>query len=185
MLDAATPAQPDLGAELAHAVSVFVTHFWWLILIVAALFAARGIAWLAAERRLARSGIEEIDQMSGVAFERRLAYLFRSAGYHVEQTRARGDYGADLVLERNGLRTVVQAKRWTKNVGVKAVQEAVAAKPMYRCECAMVVANRYFTQRARRLAEANNVTLWNRDDLVRELSRLKTVSVVDSAVDML
>src|SRR5579862_2994442 len=117
-----------------HAFGVFVGHFWWLILIVLALFAARGIAWLVAERRLARSGIEEIDAMGGVTFERRLSHLFNCLGYRVEQTRARGDYGADLILARDGIRTVVQAKRWTKNVGVKAVQEAVAAKPMYRCD---------------------------------------------------
>lgn len=63
-------------------------------------------------------------------------------------------------------------KRWTKNVGDKAVQEAVAAKPMYRCDRAMVVTNRYFTGQAKRLAQANDVALWDRDDLVRELVRI-------------
>lgn len=86
-----------------------------------------------------------------------------------EQTRARGDYGADLVLEKDGARAVVQAKRWSRNVGVKAVQEAVAAKPLYRCDYSMVVTNRYFTEQARRLAKANDVRLWNRDDLVGAL----------------
>lgn len=120
-----------------HALGDFVSHFWWLILIVAAILTARGIVWLIRERRLARSGISGIDRMDGITFERRLAHLFTSRSYRVEQTRARGDYGADLVLEKNGARTVVQAKRWKKNVGVKAVQEAVAAKPMYRCDYSM------------------------------------------------
>jgi restriction system protein len=152
-----------------HALGDFVSHFWWLILIVAAILAVRGAVWLVRERRLARSGISEIDRMEGITFERRLAYLFTSRGYRVEQTRTRGDYGADLVLEKDGARTVVQAKRWKKNVGVKAIQEAVAAKPMYRCNYSMVVTNRYFTEQARRLAKANGVRLWNRDDLVRAL----------------
>lgn len=169
MLATAKPKQPQLVPELTHALGVFVTHFWWLILIVAAILLGRGIVWLVRERRLARSGIHEIDRMNGLTFERRLAHLFAGLGYRVEQTRARGDYGADLVLEQNGQRTVVQAKRWTKNVGVKAVQEAVAAKPMYRCDRAMVVTNRYFTEQAKRLAKANEVTLWNRDELVRAL----------------
>ena len=34
-----------------------------------------------------------------------------------------GDYGADLVLDNKKGRTVVQAKRYSKPVGVKAVQE--------------------------------------------------------------
>jgi restriction system protein len=75
------------------------------------------------------------------------------------------------VVERDGVRTIVQAKRWTKNVGVKAVQEAVAAKPMYRCEQAMVVTNRHFTAQAQELAHANLVTLWDRERLVNALLR--------------
>ena len=169
MLATAQPKQPQVAPVLTHALGDFVSHFWWLILIVAALLAARGVVWLIRERRLARSGISEIDRMDGITFERRLAHLFASRGYRVEQTRARGDYGADLVLEKDGARTVVQAKRWKKNVGVKAVQEAVAARPMYRCDYSMVVTNRYFTEQASRLARANGVRLWNRDDLVRAL----------------
>ncbi len=169
MLAAAQPKAPQLLPTLTHALGSFASQYWWLILIIAALFVARGIVWLVQERRLARSGISEIDQMDGITFERRLAHLFSGRGYSVEQTRARGDYGADLVLERGGVRTVVQAKRWTKNVGVKAIQEAVAAKPMYHCDYAMVVTNRYFTEPAQRLAKTNGVRLWNRDELVRAL----------------
>ncbi|MGH3026557.1 MAG: restriction endonuclease, partial [Gaiellaceae bacterium] len=144
-------------------------HYWWLLLMIGAVFAGRGLVWLVRERRLARSGIDEIDAMDGFTFERRLVHLFAGLGYRVEETRARGDYGADLILVKNGERTVVQAKCWRKNVGVKAVQEAVAAKPMYRCDRAMVVTNRYFTQQAKRLARANGVSLWSRDELVRAL----------------
>jgi len=169
MLSTAQPKAPQVAPMLTHAFGNFASHFWWLILIVAALFIARGVVWLIRERRLARSGIGEIDLMGGVTFERRLAHLFSARGYRVTQTQARGDYGADLVLEKDGARTVVQAKRWKKNVGVKAIQEAVAAKPMYRCDYAMVVTNRYFTEQAQRLARANGVRLWNRNDLVRAL----------------
>jgi restriction system protein len=171
VLGATQPHPPNLVHAVTRAVGPFLTHFWWLVLIVGALLLARGIQWLITERRLARSGIGEIDQMDGITFERRLVHLFNALGYNVEQTRARGDYGADLVLERDSVRIVVQAKRWTKNVGVKAIQEAVAAKPMYRCERAMVVTHRYFTDQAKRLARANDVRLWDRDELVSALLR--------------
>ncbi|HLK13343.1 MAG TPA: restriction endonuclease [Fimbriimonadaceae bacterium] len=163
------PRPPELLPALTHALGSTLSNFWWLVLLVGAVFAARGVLWVVRERRLARSGISEIDEMDGITFERRLKHLFASRGYQVEETRARGDYGADLVLEKDGVRTVVQAKRWTKNVGVKAIQEAVAAKPMYHCDHAMVVTNRYFTEPAQRLAEANDVRLWNRDELMRAL----------------
>jgi restriction system protein len=163
------PQPPSLLHILTRAVGPFVEHFWWLLLIVGGLFLVRGIRWLIAERRLGRSGITEVDRMDGITFERRLDHLFTDLGYRVERTRARGDYGGDLVLEKDGVRTVVQAKRWTKNVGVKAVQEAVAAKPIYGCARAIVVTNRYFTDQAKRLATANDVGLWNRDRLVDAL----------------
>jgi restriction system protein len=171
VLGVVQPKQPNFAHVLTHALGPFLSHFWWLLLIVGALFLARGIQWFVAERRLARSGIAEIDRMDGITFERRLVHLFSGLGYRVERTRARGDYGADLVLEKEGVRTVVQAKRWTKNVGVKAIQEAVAAKPMYRCDRAIVVTNRYFTEQAKTLAKANKVGLWNRDELVSALLR--------------
>jgi restriction system protein len=63
----------------------------------------------------------------------------------------------------------VQAKRWTKNVGIKAVQEANAAPAVYGCSNAMVVTNRYFTDAAKKLASANDVALWDRDHLVKAL----------------
>lgn len=120
-------------------------------------------------RRPSKSGIAEIDQMNGQTFEIFLGTLFRRLGYAVEITRYRGDYGADLVVSKGGRRTAVQAKRWSKHVGLKAVQEAVAAKGVYDCDAALVVANREFTQQARGLARANKVELWDREELVKKL----------------
>jgi restriction system protein len=98
-----------------------------------------------------------------------LSTLFRRLGYRVEVTQLRGDYGADLVVTNDTKRTAVQAKRLSKRVGVKAVQEAAAAKGFYRCDSALVVADREFTQQAQKLARANRVELWGREVLVSKL----------------
>lgn len=121
--------------------------------------------------KVRRSGITEIDLMSGIDFEQRLYFLFRNLGYKSELTAEGADFGADLIIERNGIRTVVQAKRLAKPVGVSAIQQAVAAKGLYDCETAMVVTNSHFTTPAIRLAETNEVTLWERSDLIRALSK--------------
>ncbi len=120
-------------------------------------------------RRLAASGIENIDRMDGKTFEQCLATLFAQQGYHVIQTPYRGDWGADLVLLKDGVHTVVQAKRYQKSVGVRAVQEAVAAKAKYHCREAMVVTNSTFTRQAIELAQANWVILWDREKLINQL----------------
>jgi restriction system protein len=104
--------------------------------------------------------------MSGLKFEEYLRALFRKLGYKVIKTRHVGDYGGDLVVVKNGVRTLVQAKRYNKKVGLDAIQQAVAAKPHYNCRQAMVVTNSYFTNQAFTLARSNYVKLWNRNRLV-------------------
>ena len=51
----------------------------------------------------------------------------------------------DLVLEQDGSRIIVQAKRYSQPVGVKGVQEAYAARPHYRAGAAWVISNSTFT----------------------------------------
>jgi restriction system protein len=79
------------------------------------------------------------------------------------------DYGADLIIEKDGIRTVVQAKRWRVYVGEDAVREAYSAKNYYNCTEAMVVTNNNFSNMAWNLAKVNNVKLWNRPYLIRML----------------
>lgn len=52
--------------------------------------------------RLKKSGIEDILQMDGFQFEHYLATLFRGNGYTVKVTSSRGDFGADLLLNKDG-----------------------------------------------------------------------------------
>jgi restriction system protein len=117
--------------------------------------------------QLRSAGMDQIDGMDGVTFERRLKVLFSQLGYSVEETPRGGDFGGDLVLCKDGIRTVVQAKRWKRPVGVKAIQEAAAARGYYGCSAAMVVTNSRFTERAQQLARANNVVLWDRSRLAK------------------
>lgn len=119
--------------------------------------------------RLAKSGIAEIDKLNGEDFEKYLEILFHKLGYNVKRTPYRGDFGADLVLQKDGAQTVVQAKRYQRSVGVKAIQEAVAAKDYYQCDKAMVVTNSHYSQQAKKLAAANKVELWDRTQLVDQL----------------
>lgn len=146
----------------------------WLLIF--ALAFRYGLPWFIAhqrKKRLAASGIADIDTMDGKALEQYLEVLFSKLGYKVERTRYVGDYGADLITRKDGVKTVIQAKRYKKAVGIKAVQEAVAAKGMYDCTEAMVVTNSTYTRAAIELARANRVALWDRDRLVETLLRVK------------
>ncbi|OMD43532.1 restriction endonuclease [Paenibacillus odorifer] len=116
--------------------------------------------------RLKKSGIAEIDKMEGIQFEKYLGHLFRAQGYKTEVTKAAGDYGADLIIEKDGKKIVVQAKRYNKNVGIKAVQEAQASIAHYGASEAWVVSNSDYTAAAYDLAKSNRVKLINREALI-------------------
>lgn len=145
----------------------------WPLIGLGALLAVAVVIKLALQaaerRRLEHSGIRDIDRMAGRTFEKYLAVVFRKHGYRVELTRASKDQGADLVITKDGRRTAVQAKRWKQHVGNSAVQEIVAAKAIYKAEHAMIVTNSFFTKPAQQLARANDVVLWDRNQLVAEL----------------
>lgn len=116
--------------------------------------------------RLKRSGIADIDKMKGRQFEIYLGHLFTAHGYKTEVTQAAGDYGADLVTSKAGKKIVVQAKRYSKNIGLKAVQEAHTAMNHYGASEAWVVSNRDYTEQAYTLARSNGVRLVNREKLI-------------------
>ncbi|WP_150272204.1 restriction endonuclease [Paenibacillus tepidiphilus] len=116
--------------------------------------------------RLKRSGIADIDKMEGIQFEKYLGHLFRAQGYKAEVTRAVGDYGADLIIQKDGRKIVVQAKRYNKNVGIKAVQEAQASIAHYGASEAWVVSNSDYTAATYELAQSNRVKLINREVLI-------------------
>lgn len=52
------------------------------------------------KHKLVKSGISDIDKMSGEVFEKYLEVLFERLGYKVERTRYIGDYGADLIVKK-------------------------------------------------------------------------------------
>lgn len=110
--------------------------------------------------------IDDVDTMAGVTFEAYVAELFRLQGYKIQTTALSGDYGIDLIIAKDGIRTGVQTKRYSKPVNQAAVREAVAGMKQYKCSRSMVVTNNYFTKFAVDLAKTNECVLIDRDALV-------------------
>ena len=119
-------------------------------------------AW---QQRFGAAQAAELDQLSGVEFEGYLAGLFRTQGYTAELTPTSGDYGADLILTKDGRRIAVQAKRYVGSVGVAAVQEALSGQAYYQCHTAWVIATGAFTPNALELAEKSGVKMIGRSEI--------------------
>lgn len=116
------------------------------------------------------NGLRHLDNLDGIEFEHVVAGLLSSRGYQTEVTKASGDYGVDVIATKDGVRFAVQVKRYTGNVSLPAVSEAVAGARHWRCHASMVVTNSYFTSAAKKLAETNGCVLIDRDMLGKWLT---------------
>lgn len=109
-----------------------------------------------------RAGMTVIDGMSGVEFEGYVAARLRRAGWQVRFTPAVGDYGVDLIAEKDGQSVAIQCKRHGKSVGVAAVQQVVSGALHHGCTRSLVVSNQEFTTAARQLAYTHRCQLIGR-----------------------
>jgi len=111
--------------------------------------------------------------LSGHEFEEYVQRLFELLGYMAIRTPLTGDQGADLIIARNNIKTVIQLKKYTGSISNKAIQEVVAAKNYYKADKAMVITNSSFTEGAIDLALANGVELWDGEKIKKVISGLK------------
>lgn len=106
--------------------------------------------------------LSAIDAMDGSEFERYVATRLTRAGWRVTFTRAVGDYGVDLIAEKDGHRAAIQCKRYGKSVGVAAVQQVVSGARHHGCTRSIVVSNQEFTAAAKQLATTHGCQLIGR-----------------------
>ena len=132
-----------------------------IILVCAAAMAASAVLYL--RQRVRRRRPEEFDLMEGHDFEYYCAELLKKRGFQeVEVTRSSGDYGIDILAEKDGVTYAIQCKCYTSPVGVKAVQEAYAGRDYYDRMVGAVLTNQYFTQPAVEAAGRLKILLWDR-----------------------
>lgn len=106
---------------------------------------------------------DEFQDMEGHEFEYFCADLLRQKGFiEVEVTKGSGDYGIDILAEKEGVTYAVQCKCYTSPVGVKAIQEAYAGRDYYDRMVGAVMTNQYFTSPAAEAAGKLKILLWDR-----------------------
>ena len=116
--------------------------------------------------RLRKRNIKPLpmDEMEGHDFEYYCADLLKNDGFlNVEVTKGSGDFGVDILAERDGISYAFQCKCYDKPIGVKAVQEIYAGRDYYNRMVGVVITNQYYTQPAVELAEKLKIVLWDRD----------------------
>lgn len=131
-----------------------------MIILCICLLCAVGI-WLFVRARKQRP--HDMDVMEGHDFEYFCADLLRKKGFlEVEVTKGSGDYGVDILAEKDGVTYAIQCKCYGVPVGVKAVQEAYAGRDYYDRMVGAVMTNQYFTSPAVEAAKKLKILLWDR-----------------------
>jgi len=116
---------------------------------------------------------DSMDLLEGHDFEVYCAELLKRRGFQeVEITKGSGDYGVDILAEKEGVTYAIQCKRYTAPVGVKAVQEAYAGRDYYDRMVGAVLTNQYFTQPAVEAAKKLKILLWDRGYLESMLEEM-------------
>ncbi|MDY2944764.1 MAG: restriction endonuclease [Lachnospiraceae bacterium] len=119
-------------------------------------------------RRKRREEFVPMDDLEGHEFEFYCADLLQGSGFHdVTVTRGSGDYGADILCEKDGVTYAVQCKTYSSPIGVFAVQQAAAGRDYYDRMVGAVMTNQYYTKNAETAAKKLKILLWDRSDIER------------------
>ena len=181
--------------DFLYSVSVFLALWVWeatknqwltaltFIVSIGLLFAGIQKYKQRKRRILFESGIDKVDNMTGIIFEEFLLEHFKHLGYTGYLTPRNENYGADLIIQKEEIKVVVQAKRWKNNVGVDAIQQVSGAIKHYNADKGLVVTNSSFTKSAYELANSNEIELWDRVKLIEVMDKSKGIETADSIIE--
>lgn len=135
-----------------------IEHYWWIGMIIIIL-----ILLFILKKAIRQRKTNLLDEMEGREFEYFCADLLRNKGFmEVEVTKGSGDYGIDILAQKEGITYAIQCKCYQSPVGIKAIQEAYSGRDYYDCMVGAVLTNQYFTTPAVEAAKKLKILLWDR-----------------------
>lgn len=140
---------------------------------VSALRRQKGIRLI--EQVASRESADALRDISWREFEQLVGEAFRRQGYAVHPRGGDGpDGGVDLVLTRDGERSLVQCKQWrAQRVGVNIVRELYGVMAAERAAAGIVVTAGGFTPDASEFARGRNIRLIDGDELYRLIAGVR------------
>lgn len=107
--------------------------------------------------------LTELRQIDPFEFEEYVADRFRDKGYECYVTSSTGDFGVDVIAEKDNEKIAIQCKRYAKHnkVGVKDIYPIQAGKDFYDCNKAILVTTSSLNDNARVLCKKLNIEVWD------------------------
>ncbi|MBI2665411.1 restriction endonuclease [Candidatus Woesearchaeota archaeon] len=112
----------------------------------------------------AKYGIDKnFQQLSPFEFEEFIAKLFRKMGYKAHATKKTGDYGIDVIAEKDGKKIAIQCKQnqLGNNVGNVTVQNTLGSMWKIKADQSIIITTSNFTKQAEEQAKEAPVELWD------------------------
>ncbi|NIJ93110.1 restriction system protein [Xanthomonas campestris] len=166
-----------LSQGIAQQSSGMLAPLAWMLL---------GVCWLAAlfsylgtrsrQRFLeTRTSLESLAAGGWRQFEQLVGEAFRRQGYSVEETGLGGaDGGIDLILRKDGRRTLVQCKQWKRQqVGVSVVREMFGLLAHHQAHAVKIACIGTYTKDAERFADGKPIELISGEQLVRMIREVQ------------
>ncbi|MEK9825006.1 MAG: restriction endonuclease [Methylotenera sp.] len=117
----------------------------------------------------AQTSLESIRSMSWQAFELLVGEAFKRKGFDVKENGGGGaDGGIDLILTKNGKKSIVQCKRWkTFSIGVPLIRELYGVMVSENANDCIFVSSGNYTAEARLFAENKPIWLIDGSELLK------------------
>ncbi len=143
-----------LSGDTGLGITLLVVFLGIIILLMA-------LVWNEGKKQIAAPSVSDVVNMSPSEYEAHVGRSLQEWGFRdVKLIGGTGDFGADVLCRDDGGNKVcVQCKKYSKPVGVSAVQEVIGARGFYGCSRAIVVTTVGYTPSARQLADRNGVEL--------------------------
>ncbi|CAN4277435.1 restriction endonuclease [Pseudoxanthomonas sp. LjRoot125] len=136
------------------------------------------------KRRLldTRRGLDSLAALGWRDFERLVGEAYRRRGYAVEETGLGGaDGGIDLILHRDGKRTLVQCKQWRRDkVPVNVVREMFGLMAHHQADAVRIAALGGFTADAAHFVEGKPIELIDGETLLEMIRAVQAAGVAPS-----
>lgn len=126
------------------------------------------------DKELADFALTDIDKMGGNTFSDYIASLFKRKGYEARALKRSYDSGIDVIASNDIVRIGIQCKICNSDhLKLSAVQEVIAGLSYYSLDKGILISNSYFSKSIKELARANNIILWDREVLARQIRKLR------------
>jgi HJR/Mrr/RecB family endonuclease len=105
--------------------------------------------------------------LSGWQFEKEVSNLYKKQGFNSLVTKGSGDGGVDIVLNKDGVKTLVQCKNHNKAIGPASIRDLFGAMTHEGVSSGIFISSTGYTKGAREFSLGKSIALLDIHDIIR------------------